>query len=74
MHIVEVEGDGNCLYRAVAHQFFLDESRHAEIRRRVCGHIQKHRDRFEPFIDGDFDQYYEMLQTVRNLIVDTLTP
>ena len=65
MYITEVEGDGNCLYRAVAHQFFMDESRHMEIREMVYKHMQKHRDRFQPFIDGDFEQYLEMLRTVR---------
>ena len=57
LHVIEVEGDGNCLYRAVAHQFFLDESRHEEIRAKVTKHLQKHKDRFKPFIDGDYDDY-----------------
>ena len=57
LHVVEVEGDGNCLYRAVAHQFFLDESRHEEIRAKVTKHLKDHRDRFKPFIDGDYDDY-----------------
>ena len=57
LHVIEVEGDGNCLYRAVAHQFFLDESRHEEIRAEVTKHLQKHEDRFKPFIDGDYDDY-----------------
>lgn len=32
LHIVQIEGDGNCLFRAVSHQLFLSENKHEELR------------------------------------------
>ena len=32
LHLVEIEADGNCLFRALAHQSFCDEGRHVELR------------------------------------------
>lgn len=57
MNIVQVEGDGNCLFRAVAHQMFLDESRHMEIRSECVDHMRRHRERFETFCTTKFDDH-----------------
>lgn len=59
LHIIEVEGDGNCLYRSVAHQFYLNEERHPEIRAAVGSHMRKHRDRYASFCTIDYDDYLE---------------
>jgi hypothetical protein len=57
LHVVEVDGDGNCLFRAVAHQLWLDEDRHLELRRLCVAHMRKHADRFAVFFEGDFSQH-----------------
>mmetsp|Transcript_22360 Transcript_22360/g.37888 ORF Transcript_22360/g.37888 Transcript_22360/m.37888 type:complete len:527 (+) Transcript_22360:105-1685(+) len=57
MHVVEVDGDGNCLFRAVAHQIWLDEDRHLELRKRCVSHMKKHAKRYAAFYDGDFMAY-----------------
>jgi hypothetical protein len=57
MHVVEMEMDGNCLFHAVAHQVYMDESRDRELRERVVAHMLLHRTRYEPFCSTDFDQY-----------------
>ena len=57
LHIVQVIGDGNCLYRAIAHQFYLDENRHQEIRLLVHSHLAAHRDRFQPFCSINYDDF-----------------
>ena len=56
-HVIEVEGDGNCLFRAVAHQIWLDESRHAELRHACVKHMRQHRSRYEVFCPMDYDEY-----------------
>lgn len=55
--IREVIGDGNCLFRAVAHQIFNDENRHAEVRKMCVDHMIEHRDRFEIFCTVKFDEH-----------------
>ena len=52
MYVVDVDGDGNCLFRAVAHQMYLDESRHLEVRQRCVDHMMSHRARFKMFAAG----------------------
>lgn len=56
-HVIEVDGDGNCLFRAVAHQIWLDEGRHEELRELCMKHIYKHRKRYEMFCPMDFVEY-----------------
>ena len=57
MRIVEVAGDGNCLYRAVVHQFNSNKDEdylhfdHKDIRRMVCEYELENRAMFEEFID-----------------------
>ena len=39
LHLVEIEADGNCLFRALAHQSFCDEGRHVELREECVRHL-----------------------------------
>jgi len=63
--IVDIEKDGNCMFRSFGHQIFGDMKRHEEVRKLVCDHMEKHRDHFEnlwnfyPTVDNvkDFDAY-----------------
>jgi len=40
--LIDVAGDGNCLFRAVAVQLFGDETRHAELRANAVAHLREH--------------------------------
>ena len=62
LHIVEMEMDGNCLFRAAAHQVYLDAERHAELRNAVCDHMAIHRERFAVFCTTDFDSYLKHMR------------
>jgi len=55
LHIVPIDPDGNCLFRALSHQLYCTEDRHAELRRKCVEHMQEHRERFEIFCTSDFD-------------------
>jgi hypothetical protein len=57
MHIVEVSGDGNCLFRAVSHQLYGTDSYHLELRRQCVQHMKEHKERFFLFCESDFDKY-----------------
>ena len=57
LHMVEMAADGNCLFRALAHQTFCNEEKHMELRAECVRHLLAHRDRFEIFCTSDFDAY-----------------
>lgn len=61
MHVVEIVGDGNCLFRAVAHQMYLDQERHGELRAKCCAHMLKYKHRFEAFCTDNFETYVKHL-------------
>jgi hypothetical protein len=59
-HIIEIEGDGNCLFRAISHQLYLNEEYHEQLRHLCCEHLKKHSNRFDKFIvDIKFSEYIQ---------------
>lgn len=44
--IYQMRGDGNCLFRSVAHQIWNNAERHADLRRAVCDHMLQHPGQF----------------------------
>ncbi|XP_035680181.1 uncharacterized protein LOC118418404 isoform X1 [Branchiostoma floridae] len=52
-----IAGDGNCLYRAVAHAVYGNQALHTDLRRRTVQYMRDHRDDFAPFLDCDADSY-----------------
>lgn len=62
--VVDVEPDGNCLFRSVSHQIYGDAERHFTVRRMCVDHMSKHRARFGVFVAEDFRDYlYRIRQT-----------
>lgn len=55
----EVLGDGNCQYRALAHQLFSGVEHHADVRRTVCRQLARAADRYRGFVATDDDLDYE---------------
>ncbi|GBG24430.1 OTU domain-containing protein 5 [Hondaea fermentalgiana] len=56
--VYSVEPDGNCLFRAVAHQVYGDSERHDIVRSDCCDYLEKNRERFAPLLGSDqFDDY-----------------
>ena len=55
LRVVRVEADGNCLFRAVAHQLHDGDGdgRHAELRARCCDHVAARARAFAPFVPPD---------------------
>lgn len=77
--VYEVEADGHCLYRALAHQLNLnaEETKKvwsvADLRGLAAEEIQSHKDTYAPFIcifgedaesDAQFDEYVARIRTV----------
>ena len=55
-----VQGDGNCLFRAVALQVYGDENWHDRVREECMDFMVKDKTHFEVFIDGDFEEYVRL--------------
>lgn len=61
LRIIEVEGDGNCMFRSIAVQLFgmNGVTSHMDIRRRAVQFMVTNREDFEPFLEDDekWDDY-----------------
>ena len=51
--MVEQDGDGNCLFRAVALQVYGDASSHGEVRRRCLDYMADDEEHFGQFVPGE---------------------
>ena len=62
-YVVEVKGDGNCLFRSVSEQIEGDENNYKQYRERCVDYIIQNKDDFVPFLDEDepFDNYIEKI-------------
>ena len=58
-HVEAMEGDGNCLFRAVSHQLYGDAGMHDEVRAAVVAYMSREREHFASFVGADisFDTY-----------------
>jgi hypothetical protein len=61
--VVDMKGDGSCLFRAVAHQVFGDAERHAEVRKMCCDHMEQDGDYFRDYIGADLDDYVKHMRS-----------
>jgi OTU domain-containing protein 5 len=52
LSVVSVEGDGNCLFRAVAHQVYGNESYHMVVRAKCLDYMEVEADFFSQFVEG----------------------
>ena len=53
LKVKEMDGDGNCLFRAVADQLEGDDSLHSKYRRRTVEYILKNKEMYKSFIEDD---------------------
>jgi len=61
--VYSIEPDGNCLFRAVAHQVYGDVEQHDIVRADCMDYMEKHRDRFEILVEaGKFEEYMEKMR------------
>lgn len=58
LEIMEQEGDGNCLFRAVSLQVYGDSSMHAEIREQCLNFMALNEEHFGQFMSGEPFQSY----------------
>lgn len=55
--VIAIERDGNCMFRAVAHQLYGDQSGHEAVRKQCCDYLDKEREFFQNYcFDESLDQ------------------
>ncbi|CAN6637582.1 hypothetical protein TRVA0_016S01728 [Trichomonascus vanleenenianus] len=53
LYAAEIEGDGNCLFRAMSDQLYGEPSRHRQVRREVVEYMRENSELFKTFL-GDY--------------------
>jgi hypothetical protein len=64
LQMIEVQYDGNCLFRAVSYLLYETEDRHDELRKQCVEHMEKYRSRFELFYTGNLDEHLKDMKRV----------
>jgi hypothetical protein len=64
LRIVEMAGDGNCLFRSIAHQLENNPNLHMQYRQSIIKYIISKRKHFELFLEDDekFEDYIERMK------------
>lgn len=65
LSIHAVEGDGNCLFRAVSHQIYGDDRHHALVRAKCMDYMECEKEYFEPYVVGDMTAFMRYLRHKR---------
>ena len=62
--LTPIQGDGNCLFRALADQLWGSPSGHLKLRAEVCGWMEARKERYEGFVDEDrsFDTHIQCMR------------
>jgi len=69
----DVQGDGNCLFRALADQLWGTQKRHVEVRKVVCDYLESHKESMEAFVkpflrdDETFENYVDRMRQASKL-------
>ena len=65
LHVVSVSGDGNCLFRSVAHQIYGDDNLHMLVREKCVEYMESEADFFCQFVEGGRESFPYYLQAKR---------
>ncbi|KAJ1422193.1 hypothetical protein B484DRAFT_308075, partial [Ochromonadaceae sp. CCMP2298] len=65
LRVVPVSGDGNCLFRAVAHQVYGDEELHGMVRAKCVDYMECAAAFFSQFVEGGADMFPHYLAAKR---------
>lgn len=66
----DVQGDGNCLFRALADQLWGSQKRHVEVRKLVCDYLETNKESMEAFVRPflyDRETYENYVDRMRQL-------
>lgn len=57
LQVIQIGGDGNCLFRSIADQLDGDQTKHVYYRKTAVDYIKRNPDQFKPFLnDSDYEE------------------
>ena len=62
-----IEGDGNCLFRAISKELFGDDTHHKNLREIIIEYILTNSESFKQFLSNNSETIFEHCQTVSKL-------
>lgn len=65
--VVSVAGDGNCLFRAIAHQVYGDDELHEVVRQKCMDYMEANADFFSQFVEGGMETFHLYIAAKRQL-------
>ena len=65
LRVVPMGGDGNCLFRSVAHQVYGDEGLHGIVRAAVADYMEAEATWFASFVVGDAEEFAAYIAAIR---------
>lgn len=65
LHIMQVEGDGNCLFRSISHQLYGSENYHKNLRELTMNYITLEKEFFAQYIVGGMEAFTEYIARKR---------
>ena len=65
LFIYQVVGDGNCLFRSIAHQIYGDNELHWLVRQRCMDYMEVNAEFFSQFVEGGVDNFSSYLRVKR---------
>lgn len=57
----KVEGDGNCQFRALSHQFYRTPEHHEFVRQQVVNQLKSQPEMYEGYVPMDYDDYLKKM-------------
>jgi hypothetical protein len=67
LRVFPVAGDGNCLFRSVAHQLYDDDGLHDLVRRKCMDYMEANASYFAMFVEGGLENFHLYLAMKREL-------
>lgn len=67
LEVAPVNGDGNCLFRSVAHQVYGDEELHSLVRSSCMSYMEAEAEFFSEFVEGGLEAFPQYLSAKRRL-------
>lgn len=63
---VEIKGDGNCQFRALAYSLWGDQDQHTAVRKASVRYLTKHADRFQAYFESTAEFYKYLLEMLKD--------
>lgn len=67
LHLFPVAGDGNCLFRSVAHQIYGDDALHDLVREKCMDYMEVNSAFFAMFVEGGIENFHRYIAMKRQL-------